>query len=59
MHDGKTPYPGAVDCIDRLRQAGKKVVSVSSNGCAHPAFVCLPRTVYVLELRVPYDKPRA
>lgn len=28
MHDGKTPYPGAVDCIDRLSKAGKKIVSV-------------------------------
>lgn len=28
MHDGKTAYPGAVDCIDRLGQAGKKIVRV-------------------------------
>eukprot|EP00752_Nemacystus_decipiens_P018257 g16382.t1 len=31
MHDGKTAYPGAVDCIDRLKQAGKKVVLLSNS----------------------------
>lgn len=27
MHNGKTAYPGAVECIDRLVEAGKKIVS--------------------------------
>ncbi|CAM9988788.1 unnamed protein product [Ectocarpus sp. 6 AP-2014] len=31
MHDGKTPYPGAVDCIDRLSKAGKKIVLLSNS----------------------------
>ncbi|CAM9139410.1 unnamed protein product, partial [Hapterophycus canaliculatus] len=31
MHDGKTAYPGAVDCIDRLSQAGKKIVLLSNS----------------------------
>lgn len=30
VHDGVTPYPGAVDCLARLRQAGRKVVLLSN-----------------------------
>jgi HAD superfamily hydrolase (TIGR01459 family) len=30
VHDGLKPYPGAVDCLDRLRRAGKKVLLVSN-----------------------------
>ncbi len=26
IHDGVTPYDGAVDCLTRLRDAGKRVV---------------------------------
>lgn len=33
MHDGKTAYPGAVECINRLGQAGKKVVRVRGKDC--------------------------
>lgn len=27
MHNGQTAYPGAVECINHLAQAGKKIVS--------------------------------
>lgn len=30
VHDGVTPYPGAVDCLARLRAAGKRVVLLSN-----------------------------
>ena len=30
IHDGVTPYPGAVDCLRRLRAAGKRVVLLSN-----------------------------
>jgi HAD superfamily hydrolase (TIGR01459 family) len=30
IHDGHTPYPGAVDCLLRLRAAGKPVVLLSN-----------------------------
>lgn len=30
VHDGVNPYPGAVDCLARLRQAGRKVVLLSN-----------------------------
>jgi HAD superfamily hydrolase (TIGR01459 family) len=30
IHDGVTPYPGAVDCLRRLRAAGKPVVLLSN-----------------------------
>ena len=30
IHDGVTPYPGAVDCLQRLRQAGKRVALLSN-----------------------------
>ena len=30
VHDGVTPYPGAVDCLLRLRDAGKRVVMLSN-----------------------------
>jgi len=30
VHDGVAPYPGAVDCLARLRDAGKKVVLLSN-----------------------------
>ena len=30
MHDGVAPYPGAVDCLARLRDAGKRVVLLSN-----------------------------
>lgn len=42
MHDGKTAYPGAVDCIDRLSQAGKKIVRVHLIACGTEySFDCL------------------
>ena len=30
VHDGVRPYPGAVDCLTRLRDAGKRVVMLSN-----------------------------
>ena len=30
IHDGVAPYPGAVDCLLRLRDAGKRVVLLSN-----------------------------
>jgi HAD superfamily hydrolase (TIGR01459 family) len=32
LHDGAQPYPGAVDCLERLRVAGKTVVILSNSG---------------------------
>ena len=33
MHDGKLAYPGAVECIDRLAEAGKKIVGACRPYC--------------------------
>jgi HAD superfamily hydrolase (TIGR01459 family) len=30
VHDGVNPYPGAVDCLTRLRDSGKRVVMLSN-----------------------------
>lgn len=30
VHDGVTPYPGAIACLQRLREAGKRVVLLSN-----------------------------
>lgn len=30
VHDGTTPYPGAIDCLGRLRERGKPVVLLSN-----------------------------
>jgi HAD superfamily hydrolase (TIGR01459 family) len=30
VHDGVAPYPGAVDCLQRLREAGRRVVLLSN-----------------------------
>ena len=32
LHDGKTPYPGALDCLKALRESGKRVVVLSNSG---------------------------
>lgn len=32
LHDGHHAYPGAVDCLERLREAGKAVVILSNSG---------------------------
>src|SRR6478609_3902536 len=32
LHDGTTPYPGAVDCLQRLRSAGKAIIILSNSG---------------------------
>eukprot|EP00903_Cladosiphon_okamuranus_P019303 g17743.t1 len=40
MHDGKTAYPGAVECIHRLGQAGKKVVLLSNSSKRKGAALC-------------------
>jgi HAD superfamily hydrolase (TIGR01459 family) len=32
LHDGTRPYPGAIDCLERLRGAGKHVVVLSNSG---------------------------
>jgi HAD superfamily hydrolase (TIGR01459 family) len=30
VHDGRDPYPGAVDCLKRLREAGTRVILLSN-----------------------------
>jgi HAD superfamily hydrolase (TIGR01459 family) len=30
VHDGRDPYPGAVDCLTNLRRAGKRVILLSN-----------------------------
>lgn len=32
LHDGTRPYPGARQCLERLREAGKRVVILSNSG---------------------------
>lgn len=32
LHDGVKPYPGAIECLQRLRDAGKHVVILSNSG---------------------------
>ena len=32
LHDGHAPYPGAIDCLQRIRGAGKSVVLLSNSG---------------------------
>jgi len=32
LHDGAIPYDGAVDCLRRLRDAGKRIVVLSNSG---------------------------
>ena len=32
LHDGSSPYPGAIECLERLRAAGKHVVVLSNSG---------------------------
>ncbi|MEO7743661.1 MAG: TIGR01459 family HAD-type hydrolase [Usitatibacter sp.] len=32
LHDGTRPYPGAIDCLQQLRGAGKQVVILSNSG---------------------------
>ena len=35
LHDGKRPYPGVLDCLERLRSTGKRVVILSNAPPAH------------------------
>ena len=30
MHDGITPYPGAVDCLEQLKRRGKRIALLSN-----------------------------
>jgi len=32
LHDGRMPYPGAVDALQRIRSAGRRVVILSNSG---------------------------
>lgn len=32
LHDGTTPYPGAIECVERLRLTGKHLVVLSNSG---------------------------
>lgn len=32
LHDGRKPYPGAVQCLDRLIGGGKQVILISNSG---------------------------
>jgi HAD superfamily hydrolase (TIGR01459 family) len=32
LHDGRKPYPGAVQCLFRLRETGKQVILISNSG---------------------------
>ncbi len=37
LHDGTTPYPGVVDCLEELQRAGKRVVILSNSGTREAA----------------------
>ncbi len=41
LHDGSRPYPGALECLERLRGAGKHVVVLSNSGRREEANVRL------------------
>lgn len=41
LHDGSRPYPGALDCLERLRAAGKAIVVLSNSGRREDANVRL------------------
>lgn len=45
VHDGVNPYPGAVDCLARLRDSGKRVVMLSNaprrNHAAQTSMQCM------------------
>lgn len=41
LHDGERPYPGALDCLERLAAAGKPVVVLSNSGRREAANVRL------------------
>lgn len=41
LHDGSRPYPGALDCLERLRAAGKGIVVLSNSGRREDANVRL------------------
>ncbi|MBL0143156.1 MAG: TIGR01459 family HAD-type hydrolase [Betaproteobacteria bacterium] len=41
LHDGTRPYPGALDCLERLHEAGKHVVVLSNSGRREAANVRL------------------
>jgi HAD superfamily hydrolase (TIGR01459 family) len=43
LHDGQSVYPGVVDCLARLQDAGKQVILLSNSG--KPAAANLPRLV--------------
>lgn len=32
LHDGGAPYPGAIDCLERLRAANRRIVLLSNSG---------------------------
>jgi HAD superfamily hydrolase (TIGR01459 family) len=41
LHDGSRPYPGALECLERLREAGKHIVVLSNSGRREAANVRL------------------
>lgn len=41
LHDGSRPYPGSLDCLERLRAAGKGIVVLSNSGRREDANVRL------------------
>ena len=41
LHDGTQPYPGALDCLERLRAAGKCIVVLTNSGRPEAANVRL------------------
>jgi len=42
LHDGRAPMPGVIDCLERLKAAGKRTVVLSN----------APRRAHLVELRV-------
>ncbi len=32
LHDGRAPYPGVLDCLERLRAAGRRVLVLTNSG---------------------------
>jgi HAD superfamily hydrolase (TIGR01459 family) len=56
LHDGRTPYPGAVDCLEKLTARGAKVVILSNSGkraaenARRMAEIGIPPTAYTVLL---------
>lgn len=52
MHNGKDPYAGAVECIDRIAEAGKTIVSSSPGNRSPKVWPVHPVAARGFEVRV-------